>query len=65
MNSTTRLNDAQARLEQAGYVDLKFFFSFGQEAKSDVQDGLASMLEKFSNGEHTASSFDDKHLLPA
>lgn len=65
MNSTTRLNAAQAQLEQSGYVDLKFFFSFGQEAKSDVQNGLAAMLEKFSSGEYEVSSFDDKHLLPA
>jgi hypothetical protein len=59
------LNEAQAKLEQSGYVDLKFFFSFGEAAKSDVQNGLAAMLEKFSNGEYQVSSFDDKHLLPA
>ena len=63
--STTRLNDAQAKLEESGYVDLKFFFPLGLEqcAKSDVQNSLAAMLEGFLKKEYKVSSFDDKSLL--
>lgn len=66
MDSTTRLKDAQAKLEQMGFVDLKFFFSFGREdAKSDLQNSLADMLEGFMSGACKPSSFDDKYLIAA
>lgn len=65
MGSTERLNAAQAKLEELGYVDLKFFFKLGlaDSAKSDVENNLASLLNKFTDGNYTNSSFEDSFLV--
>lgn len=67
MSSTERLNAAQARLEELGYVDLKFFFKsklgLADLAKSDVENNLASLLNKFVDGDYKKSSFDDSFLV--
>lgn len=65
MSSTERLNAAQAKLEGLGYVDLKFFFKQGLAdlAKSDVENNLASLLNKFADGDYKKSSFDDSFLV--
>lgn len=65
MSSNERLNAAQAKLEELGYVDLKFFFklALADTPKSEVESNLASLLEKFCNKEYKVSSFDDAYLV--
>lgn len=65
MESTQRLNSVQAKLQGLGYVDVKFFFKRSPKdlARSDLENNLASLLNKFVDGEHEKSSFDDSFLV--
>jgi len=67
MSSTERLNAVQAKLEALGYVDLKFYFKsklgLADSPKSEVEDNLASLLDKFVAGDYVTSSFNDAFLV--
>jgi hypothetical protein len=65
MSSSERLNAAQAKLEELGYVDLKFFLKQGtaDRAISDVENNLASLLEHFVEGNYVPSVFNDSDLV--
>ncbi|EMR0463401.1 MULTISPECIES: hypothetical protein [Stenotrophomonas] len=50
MNATDRLHALQARLQESGVVDVKFFFSKNDASPTKVVNDVVNVLDAMLNG---------------